>query len=67
MSQEQLTSIKSIIKRDGRIVEFDLSKIEDAIFQAAEIKFNNSAITLDDAFDGGELFLRHREINGKEL
>ena len=36
MSQEQLTTIKSIIKRDGRIVEFDLSKIEDAIFQAAE-------------------------------
>lgn len=36
MSQEQITSIKSIIKRDGRIVEFDLKKIEDAIFQAAE-------------------------------
>ena len=36
MTQEQITSIKSIIKRDGRIVEFDLKKIEDAIFQAAE-------------------------------
>lgn len=36
MTQEQLTSIKSIIKRDGRIVDFDLKKIEDAIFQAAE-------------------------------
>ena len=36
MSQEQLTTTKSIIKRDGRIVDFDLKKIEDAIFQAAE-------------------------------
>ncbi len=36
MTQEQLTTIKSIIKRDGRIVEFDLKKIDDAIFQAAE-------------------------------
>ncbi len=36
MSQEQLTSIKSIIKRDGRTEDFDLKKIEDAIFQAAE-------------------------------
>jgi len=33
---EQITTIKSIIKRDGRIVDFDLKKIEDAIFQAAE-------------------------------
>ena len=36
MTQEQITAIKSIIKRDGRIVDFDLKKIEDAIFQAAE-------------------------------
>jgi len=36
MTQEQLTTIKSIIKRDGRIVDFDLKKIDDAIFQAAE-------------------------------
>ncbi len=36
MTQEQLTSIKSITKRDGRVVNFDLQKIEEAIFQAAQ-------------------------------
>src|SRR3989344_5681300 len=36
MTQEQLTTIKSITKRDGRTEDFDLKKIEDAIFQAAE-------------------------------
>src|SRR3989344_3803818 len=36
MSQEQLTTIKSIVKRDGRTEDFDLKKIEDAVFQAAE-------------------------------
>lgn len=36
MSQEQLTAIKNIVKRDGRVEDFDLKKIEDAIFQAAE-------------------------------
>jgi len=31
MTQEQLTTIKSIIKRDGRIVDFDLKKIDVAL------------------------------------
>ena len=38
MTQEnlQLEEIKSIIKRDRRVVEFNVSKIADAIFRAAE-------------------------------
>src|SRR3989338_2863602 len=36
MSPEQLNAIKSIVKRDGRTEDFNLKKIEDAIFQAAE-------------------------------
>jgi len=36
MPSEQITSIKNIIKRDGRVDEFNLKKIEDAIFSAAE-------------------------------
>jgi ribonucleoside-diphosphate reductase alpha chain len=31
-----LTGIKSILKRDGRLVNFDITKIEDAIFKAAQ-------------------------------
>ena len=36
MTTELLTSIKKIIKRDGRIVDFDIAKIQDAIFSAAQ-------------------------------
>lgn len=36
MSQSSVETIKDIIKRDGRVVQFDIKKIEDAIFSAAE-------------------------------
>lgn len=35
MIAENIVSTKKIMKRDGRIVDFDISKIEDAIFKAA--------------------------------
>ncbi len=33
----KMNEIKQIIKRDGRTVEFDISKISDAIYKAAEV------------------------------
>ncbi|MEK6899612.1 MAG: ribonucleotide reductase N-terminal alpha domain-containing protein, partial [Nanoarchaeota archaeon] len=33
---QQITTIKSIIKRDGLVVDFNLNKITESIFQAAE-------------------------------
>ena len=32
-----MSEIKQIIKRDGRTVDFDISKISDAIYKAAEV------------------------------
>lgn len=32
-----MEAIKSIVKRDGRIVDFDIDKIADAIFKAADV------------------------------
>lgn len=35
--QQEFKSIKSVIKRNGRIVDFDVTKIEEAIFRAAQV------------------------------
>ena len=32
-----MESIRKIVKRDGRTVDFDVSKIADAIFRAAQV------------------------------
>ena len=32
-----MDSIKKIVKRDGRTVDFDVNKIADAIFKAAQV------------------------------
>ena len=32
-----MDSIKQIIKRDGRMVDFDVNKIAEAIFKAAQV------------------------------
>ncbi|MGN1218172.1 MAG: ATP cone domain-containing protein, partial [Phocaeicola sp.] len=32
-----MSEIKQIIKRDGRTVDFDIAKISDAIYKAAEV------------------------------
>ena len=32
-----MEGIKQIIKRDGRTVDFDITKISDAIYKAAEV------------------------------
>ncbi|MBU0457698.1 MAG: adenosylcobalamin-dependent ribonucleoside-diphosphate reductase [Nanoarchaeota archaeon] len=36
ISETTRKTIKEIVKRDGRLVEFDINKIKDAIFRAAE-------------------------------
>ncbi|MBS3126936.1 adenosylcobalamin-dependent ribonucleoside-diphosphate reductase [Candidatus Woesearchaeota archaeon] len=36
MAQEHVSRIERIVKRDGRVEDFDLTKITDAIFRAAE-------------------------------
>jgi ribonucleoside-triphosphate reductase len=32
-----MTTIKKIVKRDGRMVEYDVDKIAEAIFKAAQV------------------------------
>ena len=36
MAEQQIQQIQKIVKRDGRVVDFDINKITDAIFLAAE-------------------------------
>ena len=35
--RKRMDSIQKIIKRDGRMVDFDVDKIADAIFKAAQV------------------------------
>ena len=57
--------IKQIIKRDGRTVDFDISKISDAIYKAAEVLGGQDRDTSNYLARQVELYLtevRHNEI-----
>lgn len=60
-----MSEIKQIIKRDGRTVDFDIAKISDAIYKAAEVLGGQDRDTSNYLARQVELYLtevRHNEI-----
>ena len=60
-----MSEIRQIIKRDGRTVDFDISKISDAIYKAAEVLGGQDRDTSNYLARQVELYLlevRHNEI-----
>ena len=43
--------VKTIVKRDGRIVDFDVNKISDAIYKAATVVGGNDKVLADELAD----------------